>query len=360
MALLLAGCAQVGPVQAPSAGLLRPVQGFAARRAGEEIHLNWAPPTQTSDGAAYNAARYGALSYQVCVWPGVQIGAAPAMPPARLPGTGTPAPAQIPSRRAPLPGAGGRYPTPRGLLMPPCPHLLGLRGRTLALNRIASPDAAVATLALAVKNGAGNWAGWSNPVTVPLAPVTEAPRLRGVQLTLHGVRLRWTPPPPPSEAILVFRQNGTAPVHQIARLAGDRTSFLDTTAAWNQTYTYWLRSAVGHGLAMAESADSAHSQVFNADVFPPPQPTGLEAVRAPGSGGVDLSWNPVEAANFAGYNVYRRMLGASAWGKRNGVPLLTPVFHDALPAGVTGVAYAITSVDAAGKESQRSAYVVVR
>lgn len=356
--MALGGCAQVGPVYAPSAGLPRPVGDLTARRDGPEILLHWTPPTRTSDGAAYSADRYGAVRYEICLWPGVENGAAVSPPHPPPAGTSAPAPAQIPSRRTPLPGAGGRYPVPGGALMPPCPKIVPVKGGVVSLAALA-PAAPLATLALAATNGAGRWAGWSNPVTVPLAPVAPPPQPQGVQLTPRGVRLRWRVPQPPPQFILIFRQQGRAPAQRVGEVAGDRSSYLDTSAVRNQTYTYWLRSAAGTGLAMAESAESAPLHVFNADLFPPAAPTGLEAVRAPAGAGVDLSWNAVAAGDLAGYNVYRRLPGEGQWEKRNATLLLTPVFHDTLGAAAEGVAYAVTAVDTAGNESLRSLAVVV-
>lgn len=347
----------MGVVRAPSAGLPQPVTDFTVQRRGPRLLMHWTAPTRTSDGAAYRPEHWGALRYAVCAWPG-RVRAAQASAPPPAPAAQPPFPVQIPSRRLVLPGAQGRFPATAGGILPPCPHWLPLSGSTLPLSAL-QVSGSLATLALAEQNGSGHMAGWSNLVLVPLTPVAPPPRLQSAVLTPQGVLLQWQLPQPQPEAILIYRQLGAAAPQLLVQVNGRRSSFVDRGIAWNRTYTYWLRSAAGAGAALAESAGSAHRSLSTHDVFPPPVPTGLQAVAAPGGGGVDLSWNPVQAPNLAGYNVWRRLPGQSRWYKRNSAPLLTPVFHDTLPPQSRGAAYAITAIGSNRNQSRRSSAVVV-
>ncbi|MGH9467708.1 MAG: hypothetical protein ACRD1Y_10175, partial [Terriglobales bacterium] len=269
---------------------------------------------------------------------------------------GTPVPAQVPGRRPPAAGAGGVYATPQGARMPPCPQLIAVSGRSLPLDEIAVRTPEV-TLALAAENDRGQWAGWSNPAQVALTPVAPAPALVRLQLTPRGVRLFWRLPQPPPQAVVIYRQSGAARAQAVAHVSGDATQYLDPSTAWNQNYTYWLRSAAGRGNTAVVSADSRHLRIRSVDIFPPPAPTGLEAVLAPNGAGVVLSWNAVSAPDLAGYNVFRRLPGSRLWQKRNAHLLPTPVFHDFAP--VPGTAYAVTAVSSTGHPSQPSAPVLV-
>ncbi len=242
--------------------------------------------------------------------------------------------------------------------MPSCPQLIAVTGYTLALNAVAA-NATLVTLALAAENSGGDWAGWSNPIVVAMTPVAPPPRLTHIQLTADGVLLSWQLPQPVPEAITIYRQLGSAQPQTIARVSGSATQFLDRSISWNQDYTYWLRSAAGAGRAVVESADSRHLLIRTADLFPPPVPSGLQAVLSPAGDTVDLSWNAVSAHDLAGYNVYRRISANGAWQKRNASPLPTPVFHDEVPSGTAPVAYAVSSIDTAGNESLRSPAVTV-
>ncbi len=337
---VLIGCAQVGPVQPPSAHLPRPVGDFSAIRRGPLIRLAWTPPDATSDGVVWR----GLMGYHLCAWPGTERGRPrPRVHPSSA------APAQVPS---PPPANLGVDQTPSGAIMPPCPRLLVLTAPQVRLAALAVPaSAGFATLALFAVNGEGQGAGWSNPVVVPLTPVAPPPRRLTAAPTADGVALHWQAPAPPPPAVHLYR-NGAL----LAALPGAASQYLDRSAAWNQRYAYFLRSAAGTGPAAVESAASPLASVFTAAV-PPSAPTGLEVVAAPAAGGVGLSWNPVTAADLAGYDVYRRLPGATVWQRRNSIPVLTPVFHDApAPAG-TG--YAVTAVSTSGAQSPRSASVAL-
>lgn len=121
-----------------------------------------------------------------------------------------------------------------------------------------------------------------------------------------------------------------------------------------------MRSTAGEGRTAVESADSSHLEVDTKNVFPPPVPTGLQAVAAPTGAGVDLSWNAITARDLAGYNLYRLLSSASTWEKLNRSPLPTPVYHDTLPAGVASASYAVSSQDLLGNESARTPPVAVQ
>lgn len=342
------GCAQIGPVLPPSAGLPRPVADFAARRSGDTVVLQWTPPSTTSDGVPWA----GPVSYNLCVWPGVERGRRRSAPVA-LPGTEATVP-QVPS---PPPAQLGSAQTPAGEVMPACPHLQRLGsvapGAAVSLPGLGA-SGGFATLALYALNARNQGAGWSNAAAVPLTAVAAAPHLASVRATAAGVALQWSLPPPPLDRVLVYRDGVL-----LARLSSTAGNFLDTSSAWNQTYHYWLRSGAGAGASAVESQDSNVVTLTMVDTFPPPVPEGLQAVRGPGgTGGVDLSWNAVVAKDLAGYFVYRSQPGGG-WERRNGTPLPTPVFHDDLPASAAPALYAVTSMDALGNESARSATVEV-
>ena len=335
----LAGCAQVGPVQPPSAYLPRPVGDFSAARRGPRVRLAWTPPDATSDGVAWR----GLIRYHLCVWPGVERGRP--RPPVR---PSTAVPAQVPS---PPPANVGADQTPGGAILPPCPHLLVLTAPEVSLAALGVPASAqFATLALFAVNADGQGAGWSNPAVVPLTPVAPPPQGLAAAPTADGIALQWRLPSPPPQALRLYR-NGAL----LASLPGAATQYLDRSAVWNRHYEYFLRSAAGAGAAAVVSAASPLASVYAAAVAPP-APAGLEVVAAPAAGGVDLSWNPVSAADLAGYDVYRRRPGGG-WQRRNGAPILTPVFHD-VPAPA-GTRYAVTAVSTSGAESPRSPSVAL-
>ncbi|HET9783914.1 MAG TPA: hypothetical protein VFP94_03025, partial [Terriglobales bacterium] len=316
--LFCVGCAQVGPVQPPSLDLTPQITDLSAVRRGPEIELAFTPSP-------------GAAAYQVCFWPGAVAAtgtAAPTAPPAALPRPGAVVAAvadDVPPPPPLPPDPHAAMPVPAGGVMPPCPHLAPLAGHALA----TPSGSGLLTLALAALNSRGLTAGWSNPAMVPLGDVAPPPQLLRALATPQGVRLQWQPLRPPPETIEVFRQAAGQAPQLLASLQPGAGSYLDTTAASGAQFVYWLRSARGAGVELVESADSEHRNVDTRDVFPPPVPQGLQAVAAP-DGGVDVSWNTVEALDLDGYNVYRRTT-SGAWQRLNPALLPTPVFHDAAP-----------------------------
>lgn len=321
---VLAGCAQVGPVQPPSAGVPAVVRDFAAERSGPDVRLSWTPPARTSDDVAWKTAKFGVITYQVCVWPG--------------------------------PAATAKQ----------CPKALPLPDHALAAAALGSPGPLFVTVALGAQNAQGASAGWSNRVTVPLTPVAAPPTFQTATPSDAGVTLRWQAPPQPpgapSPEVVIYRMpaagNATVLATVAAAPAGSEATYLDAEAPINQNSTYWLRSRAGAGPAAVESADSRRLEVSTADIFAPAAPTGLEAAAA--STGVALSWSPSPARDLAGYNVYRQLSPASPWTKLNSQIVPTPAYFDPQPASPAPARYAVTAVDQAGNESPRSASATPR
>jgi fibronectin type 3 domain-containing protein len=111
------------------------------------------------------------------------------------------------------------------------------------------------------------------------------------------------------------------------------------------------------GVNMAvEGDDSKPVAVFTRDIYPPSDPTGLQAVFS--SVGqkpfVDLSWAPNMETDLAGYNVFRRS-GAGEPVKINKQLVTVPSYRDDSVAPGTTYFYSVSAVDLRGNESSRSA-----
>jgi len=320
VAVVLGGCAQVGPVRPPSAGIPAVVGDFSAQRQGAEVQFTWTVPARTSDGEALKAANLP-LRYQLCVWLGEANKSAA------------------------------------------CPRALPLPGHAVNLAQLRPGGSGFVTLALGAENAGGGSAGWSNRVTVPLTPVAAPPALETATPSAAGVTLRWRwprqPAAAPAPAVAVIR-DGAVVAQVPAGPAAAAGVYLDASAAANQHYVYELRSLAGIGPTRVASGDSRSLQVDTVDIFPPPAPTGVQAVLTPA--GVELSWNPAPARDLAGYNIYLQM-GDGPWQKRNPELVPTPAYldpHAPSPQPQAGTRYAVTAVDQAGNESPRSAPAAVR
>lgn len=189
----------------------------------------------------------------------------------------------------------------------------------------------------------GRWSDWSEAVTVAVAQPVLAPVVTA-EATSAGVKLSWAAAA--GERYLVFR---VAPGETTATQIGESTdaSYLDASAVFNQSYTYQVRSA--------GSPLSRPVEITPRDIFAPPAPAGVSAVEA--SGAVQLSWNPVEAADLAAYQVYR----AEGEGPfvRTGGRLTAPSFNDRDVRPGVSFRYRVTALDLAGNESQPSEIAVI-
>ena len=113
---------------------------------------------------------------------------------------------------------------------------------------------------------------------------------------------------------------------------------------------YWLREAL-----VLESEDSGTVEVRPKDVFPPAVPAGLSAVKGPDF--ITLAWDAVADPDAAGYRVWRRVKGKAEFACLTASPVPEPTYTDKSVEKSVTYEYAITSVDAAGNESAKSAVV---
>jgi hypothetical protein len=148
---------------------------------------------------------------------------------------------------------------------------------------------------------------------------------------------------------------------------------LDTTALPDVPYRYTAERRVtlqleGHSIELRSALSGPVTFTLH-EAYPPPAPTGLNAVgfftSAPTNGStasfaVDLIWQPVDdaglLAGLAGYNVYREPLNSTGNPTANRTrltptPTPTPAFHDTTASQSTPYRYSVTAIDAKGNES---------
>ena len=126
----------------------------------------------------------------------------------------------------------------------------------------------------------------------------------------------------------------------------------DATGLANETTYHFAVTA--EDLASNESARSASVSATPSaiDSTPPPVPVGVSATAADSA--VEVSWSAVSAADLAGYRVYTGPSAAGPWTEATTDPVEELAF---LVAGLqNGTAYwfAVSSVDEAGNESDKS------
>jgi len=104
-----------------------------------------------------------------------------------------------------------------------------------------------------------------------------------------------------------------------------------------------------------EGDDSKSASVFTRDIYPPSEPSGLQAVYS--SVGqkpfVDLSWAPNMESDLAGYNLFRSH-GKGEPVKLNSQLIAVPSYRDERVTPGTTYTYSVSAVDLRGNESPRS------
>jgi hypothetical protein len=180
----------------------------------------------------------------------------------------------------------------------------------------------------------------------PGAPPTEV----RAEPNAQGVKLSWKPA---ADTRLRFNVYRTAPGElpdefgtPINATPIDKTNYDDAPAYG--TYDYRVTVVASPGPPRVESGLSAAANVTFKDLVPPPPPTNI-TVLVETSRIARLIWDPVDAPDLRGYNVYRTEGTARL--------LLTPhpaqqtFFGDeSLQHGVNYF-YSVTSVDKSGNES---------
>jgi hypothetical protein len=221
--------------------------------------------------------------------------------------------------------------------------------------------------AVEVLNTRERSAGLSNQVLIPVALTIPPPEDFSVKVEADGVLISWSGanvPPAPQGLTYRFRVTrspaGANAFIALADVEPESEGFyLDKTFAWETKYDYRITSVTlvhSEGVNMAvEGDDSKSVETFTRDIYPPAEPTGLQAVFS--SVGqkpfVDLSWAPNMESDLAGYNIFRRVKNGEPV-KLNQQPVRLPSYRDENVVPGTTYYYSVSAVDLRSNESPRS------
>lgn len=359
--LALFGCASPGPPRAPTLSLPQPVHDLSVTRIGNMVELRFTAPSRTTDklpirGAMVTGQLCRELEHQSCL--------------------------PVASSKVTVTTVG-----PNGT------HNLVTWIDTLPPSLVQGPPRLLA-YRVEFFSPTGRSAGPSAPAFTAAGP-TVAPvddlRAEGSRL---GVVLNWSASLRPGDVLLRREDLAPAPptphknkdivspatprvvwlqAHAPSDNATPQTRTLDTTALPDTPYRYSAQRRLAlqlgdHSLEL-RSALSPPITFTLREIYPPPAPTGLnavgffatEATGMPPAFAVDLIWQPVDEtgllAGLAGYNVYREPLNAkgdttSSRSRLNTAPLSRPAFHDTTANPATRYRYSVTAIDTKGNESR--------
>jgi hypothetical protein len=196
----------------------------------------------------------------------------------------------------------------------------------------------------------GKDSGWST-LSVPVVKAVEMPHDIMAESAAAGVRLTWKGE---GQHFRVFRSADEKDA-AYTQMAGDVTAheYADASAEFGKTYRYLVQSfepAGGGHIAESELPGA----VTVTPVAPlPGVPAGLRAIA--GTASIELSWDAPEGTPAVAYRIYRST-GDGEFVKI-GEAEAAPAYSDkAVEAGKT-YRYAVSAVDAAGREGKRSAAV---
>ena len=123
-----------------------------------------------------------------------------------------------------------------------------------------------------------------------------------------------------------------------------KTASFEMPVVFDQPTCLDVRAVDLHGTASVES-DEVHACQTPHDIFPPPVPANLNGL--PDNGAIDLRWDPVTAADLAGYLVLRGEGSGDTLQQLTPAPLTATTYVDStVRSGVTYV-YVVVAVDKA-------------
>ncbi|MDH7512000.1 MAG: hypothetical protein QHH14_03520 [Clostridiales bacterium] len=217
--------------------------------------------------------------------------------------------------------------------------------------------------ALRVRDERRRVSEFSDPLSVVTQALPRPPVNVRATVFKNCILLRWDAPPESSDQSVpvqvvgynLFRSSDKEPPFIVNPSLVKGTEYKDADFAFGQKYRYFIRAVASEGPPLLESDDSEVVEVLARDTFPPSSPSGLAAIA--GTDYIALSWEASKEADIAGYKVWRQEAGGTEFIL---IASLGPADHSFIDSAVEKnkrYDYAITALDSAGNESQRSAPV---
>lgn len=340
LGMTIAGCGTPGAPQLPSLQLARPPDDLSASRKGNKVQLEWTLPRKNTDRTLVKNIPQSLL----CRHEGTALMSGCTM---------------VAAVQNPKPAEKHKHE------QPPAVHMKYMD--TLPAQLGEQHPAGFVRYAVEILNSRERSAGLSNQVLIPVAPTLAPPDQLAAKIEADGVLLSWmgasVPAPPVGLTYLYRVTRSPAGANAYIALADIEPKpdgfYLDKTFEWETKYDYRITSVTmvhSQGINMAvEGDDSKAGEVFTRDIYPPAEPTGLQAVFS--SIGqkpfVDLSWAPNMESDLAGYNVFRRLAGGDPV-KLNQQLVPVPSFRDDKVVPGKTYYYTVSAVDARGNEGPHS------
>lgn len=190
-------------------------------------------------------------------------------------------------------------------------------------------------------------------IAVPFGPAPEAPGAPVLTYTESTLTLAWTTRDVGAPVTVVETTRGgderPAPVMAAPITAGTWS----TPVVFGVERCFVVRRVIRWGAMSTESPTAGPVCETPVDRFPPPAPTGLDAVSS-GGAEVTLLWDAVTAADLAGYHVLRGEGAGETMQQMTKEPVTALQWADTTTRAGVRYVYAVIAVDAAGNPSAQS------
>jgi hypothetical protein len=198
---------------------------------------------------------------------------------------------------------------------------------------------------------------WFDPASAPTA-LTAKPGDRQVALTWPPVTMKT----PSQDMIIKYQVIRRATGQEPAKI-GDplaATSYVDRQVSNGQKYIYTVQTLTDYRGELAEGGVSKEVEAMPLDQTPPASPTGVTAVQT--GAGIKVFWDRSDAADLAGYRVYRRTAEQERYELLGKVEPQYTLFVDAKASENVRYYYAVTALDGATppNESSKSKEATIR
>lgn len=193
----------------------------------------------------------------------------------------------------------------------------------------------------------------STMIAVPFGPAPAAPAAPVLSYTESTLTLTWTTGDAgaPVTVVETTSAGDEQPAPVVA--APITTGTWSAPVAFGVERCFVVRRVIRWGAASTESPTAGPVCATPVDRFPPPAPTGLDAVS---SGGTDVTllWDAVTAADLAGYHVLRGEGAGEKMQQLTKEPVTALQWPDATTRAGVRYVYAVIAVDATGNPSALS------
>ena len=320
------GCGLPGPPLPPSLELPQSVADLTAGRSGNRVLLHWTNPVNNTDGTAIRHPVTAEICRRQASHPQCEVVGSVSAPPGKQQDFADSLP----------------------------PELLAGKPEVLAYS-------------VRLKNRGGATAGESNIARAASGSATAAISNLQAAYTADGVVLSWNSAANAPAMVRIHRHLLQGPPKAVpdqtleVESAGD--SVLDASAERNARYSYTVQPFVREQMSDAAGAHYLEIagpalgpvEVTTRDSFPPAPPRGLAAVGGMEQGRpyVDLSWEPNDEPDLAGYKVIRRSANGAA-ETVTAPPIVSTTFHDSHVAAGGSYSYQVVAIDTSGNQSAPS------